>query len=61
MHAHVCVLADSTAAEKRFTAKSTGCLLQGAAGTTAEEGTDFPQTDLRDFLHFLSCFVSDIG
>lgn len=33
-----CVLSDSTAAEKRFTAKSTGCILQGAAGTTGGKG-----------------------
>lgn len=36
--AHFYVLTDSTAAEERFTAESTGCLLQGTAGTTGEEG-----------------------
>lgn len=38
VRAQFCVLADSTAAEERFTAESTGCLLQGAASTTGEEG-----------------------
>lgn len=47
---HACVLADSTAAEKRFTVKSTGCLLQGAAGSIGKEGTHFPQTVLQDIL-----------
>lgn len=36
--AHFCLLIDSTAAEERFTAESSGCLLQGTAGTTGEEG-----------------------
>lgn len=34
--AHFYVITDSTAAEERFTAESTGCLLQGTAGTTGE-------------------------
>lgn len=39
--------AGSEAAEERFAAESDGCLLQGAAGTTGEEGTTFKQTCTR--------------
>lgn len=46
---HARVLADSAAAEKRFTAKSTGSLLQGAAGTTGEEGKRKKKIPLKWF------------
>lgn len=45
--ARVCLCvspAGSEAAEERVAAESDGCLLQGAAGTTGEEGTTFRQT-----------------
>ena len=35
----MCSLAGSAATEKRFTAESTGRLLQGATGTVGEKGT----------------------
>lgn len=34
----VCLLAGSATTEERHTVESIGCLLQGAAGTTGEEG-----------------------
>lgn len=40
----MCTVAGSAASEERLTAESTGCLLQGAAGTTGEKGTTLIQT-----------------
>lgn len=44
LHACVFLLAGSAATEERLTAESTGCLLQGATGTTGEEGKTFAQS-----------------